>query len=405
MISDFSRASTLNQHTLSAALDDTSDASAIWSQRLLHQVEATSRIGTWVWNLDTETIQWSAQMFRIFGLEVAQQPPTLQEMSRFFSVEGWQLTQEHIAKARETGQSYYLEVRFQPHASAWGWMRVHAEVMDRSDGTHGFLVGTCQDITQDRRLTKELEQSHTALRRMVLQVDRAQEEERRRIARDLHDDLQQNLAAIHMMAWQIEEYSTRAGLPAQALSKQLSKLVDATQDSVRRIVKDLRPHAIDQVGLLGALDMLANEFASQTQLRGQFRLASESEPSQDRETDPDIAICLYRIAQEGLNNIRKHAKASWFDIELYLGAGGQVALKISDDGRGITDNKALSSSAEGSIGVRERVRILGVTSQTGLISMRERVGILGGTLQLAARQPHGLELLVRLPNRYVPTMP
>ena len=379
--------SSILQQSLTADLEHVPEVPASWTSRLMPQVEAASRLGSWAWNLDTDVIQWSAQMFRIFGLEVGKTAPELQAMARFFSVDGWQRIQEHIAKARVTGQSYQLDVRFKPYGGTWGWCRVHAEIMDRSDGVQGFLVGTCQDITLERTLTHALNQSRSDLRRLVLKVEHAQEDERRRIARDLHDDLQQNLAAIRMMAWQIAQPEEGAARTAENLCGRLIDLVDETLASMRRVVKDLHPHALDRLGLASALEILARDFASQTRLKGEFRLGQGDDSIFHREVDPDVAICLYRIAQEGLNNIRKHARASWFEVKLHLDLEGRVVLRISDDGHGMVPLKKLDGSA------------------TGLLSMRERVKFFGGTLQIAARKPKGLELLVSLPYWHMPVMP
>lgn len=212
------------------------------------------------------------------------------------------------------------------------------------------------------------------------------EQERRHLARELHDELAQNLSAMSALAASIR---TTAEAEHPALAKEATRLSQASQAmmrSLRATLHDLRPPEIDDFGLKASLMALAHDQERRT--AGEFKVSLEIDDDVD-ELPPTAAPHIYRIAQEGLTNIAKHAHARNARITLGFrsepghSAGGAprwLALTIEDDGSGAADMDASRAGA-----------------QLGLIGMRERAMALGGQLEISRRPEHGFRLEAVIP--------
>jgi signal transduction histidine kinase len=203
-----------------------------------------------------------------------------------------------------------------------------------------------------------------SLRRVVA----GQELERRRLARELHDETGQALTSILLGLRSLEDFVD--GPDGRAAVADIRRLVVETLQDVRRLAVELRPKALDDFGLEAALERLAESFAEQTGLAVDFvaRLG-------DEQLHAEVATALYRIVQEGLTNVAKHAQARTVSV-LLTRKNGRVALVIEDDGRGFDPD----SPADG----------------FGLQGMRERVDLLGGSLQVESRAGAGTTLAVEV---------
>ncbi len=214
---------------------------------------------------------------------------------------------------------------------------------------------------QVRTARAELEASHAELRRLVAAQDQVQERERKRIARELHDDLQQTLAAIKMDALAIGQQLHREPAQATPMLAKIDELATAAIASTRRIVNDLRPQMLEELGLRPALETLAADFTQRTGIAVQC----DASPTDEGDADDDgvlssaVATCLYRVAQEALNNVGKHAAARQVRITLTHPADGRVRLRIADDGNGFANNGRRKRHSFGLVGMEERVRAIG----------------------------------------------
>lgn len=238
------------------------------------------------------------------------------------------------------------------------WIASHSYAPIRNGG--GLVAGavvSIRDNTELRRIAADLEASRAQLRRLVAALDEVQEQERLRIARELHDELQQSLAAIAMevgFARQEMPPDGRGGLALDRIDRSARSIIAAT----RRMIQDLRPVVLDELGLVAALAWQAREFTELTGIDCEFEMAELAAADEARLT-PRLAASLYRIAQEALNNVRRHSGAS--RVEVWLGSepGGGVRLRIRDDGRGqVVESTAAPGQPErfGLLGMRERAR-------------------------------------------------
>jgi PAS domain S-box-containing protein len=237
-------------------------------------------------------------------------------------------------------------------------------------------VATARDVTAQLAAQQELEHSRDALRNLVGALDRSLDDERRRISRELHDDLQQTLAAIGM---ECAAASHLAPSPQAALQDALRRIESLSRNalrSTRRIIADLRPQLLEELGLAAALCNMADMHAR----RYHMHCKVEVEDDFDSRALPDrVATCLYRVAQEALHNIAKHAGATQACIRLHMAGVRGVRLEIHDDGRGFGD--AAASGRKG----------------FGLLGMSERVHALRGSLRLHSKPGGGAVVEVELP--------
>ncbi|MCX6028317.1 MAG: PAS domain S-box protein [Chloroflexi bacterium] len=240
----------------------------------------------------------------------------------------------------------------------------------------GYVNLYGRDVTERRQTEEMIRAANEQLRRLAQQVITAQEDERRRLSRELHDEAGQALTAL-----KINLELVRADLPAgaDALGQRLEDavaLTGATMEQLRGLAQDLRPPALDAVGLGPALDDLCRGFARRTGLRVAY--AGAELPAL-----PDaVNISLYRFLQEALTNVARHASARQVDVTLQSDAE-TVSLTVADDGKGFERAAATSPSQPAGL---------------GLLGMRERIELVGGRLQVESTPGRGARLTAHIPR-------
>jgi two-component system sensor histidine kinase UhpB len=290
------------------------------------------------------------------------------------------LCEELLAGARE---QFSLEKRFVAKNGALTWGRITVMLIRGSDGAPHHFTSLVEDITDRRRSeARELQEERALLeatrklQALTRRLVEAEELQRRRIAGELHDRVGQNLSALNinldialgMLAGAQPELKLRL---ADSLS-----LVDGTLQTIENLMAELRPPLLDEYGLAAALGLHVKEFSKRHGVRVEVRDLEEV----GRGLRPEVAIALFRIAQEALVNVAKHAEARHVRIVLAKQDNGAV-LSITDDGQGFD--------------VRER---LAHRTRWGVTTMQERAAALGGQLYLESAPGTGTTVRVTVPD-------
>ena len=222
----------------------------------------------------------------------------------------------------------------------------------------------------------ELRESEAKLRFYLRQIIRAQEDERKRIARELHDDTAQALVILSRRLDGLNAYRTQLPQSVVQRLEELLSLADDILQGVRRFSHDLRPAVLDDLGLVPALESLtANLLEEGT--RAEFRMLG------DRQSlSPEVELTLFRITQEALRNVQKHAQASKASVQVEFG-DARVRITVRDNGSGFSPPEGMNSLAE--------------VGKLGLIGMRERAQLIGGTLQIQSQLGSGTVVTVDVP--------
>ncbi|HET9978478.1 MAG TPA: PAS domain S-box protein [Burkholderiaceae bacterium] len=241
------------------------------------------------------------------------------------------------------------------------------------------VIVMTRDVSDLRRVQRELERSHTDLQRLMSAQGRVQEEERRRIARELHDDLQQKLAAILMNLSAARRQGRRESPAAQGALAAADELAAAAIESTRRIVNDLRPQVLDDLGLVPALQALAQGFSRGSGVA--CRVQAEAAAAERAAVSTDVATCLYRVAQESLTNVAKHSQATEVRIELETGGERDLVLRVRDNGLGMALESRRKSDSFGLLGMEERLHRVG-----GRLEVHSLAGV-GTTVEARVPMP------------------
>jgi two-component system sensor histidine kinase UhpB len=246
-----------------------------------------------------------------------------------------------------------------------------------------LLIEGEQRLAQSRLAEVEARQQAVFARRRELEMRRlvkvrieAREAERRRLARDLHDDLGQSLAAIKI---RLETCAAEfAGLDSHIADRieKVSRMLDAAQVSLRQIVVDLRPPLLDELGLVRSLEALVEDFEGAHQIACQLVVT----PPNATLADP-YATAVYRIVQESLTNVARHAQAKQVEVELRIGPES-IGLRVHDDGQAFNPKAPPRPGAAGLVGMRERIEELG--GRFGVDSAQGRGTTVSTTLPTAA---------------------
>jgi PAS domain S-box-containing protein len=271
-----------------------------------------------------------------------------------------------------SGQVNASILRIVTKQGAVRWMRnLNKPVWDPAQSRVMRLIGAAQDITERKQAEEALRESRERLQALSRQLIAAQENERRRLAHELHDEIGQSLTAISI---HLQAARSAAGESAQPRLREALAIVDQAIGQVRHLSLDLRPSVLDDFGLEAALRWYADRQIRLTGLdiRLDINLGAHRLPA-------ELETTCFRIAQEALTNVLRHARARRVWIEMQRREA--VELTVRDDGAGFDPRAARQRSAEG--------------ASFGLPGMQERVELLGGELTVESRPGHGTSIRVR----------
>jgi len=362
------------------------------SREDLKRAQAVAHTGNWRLDVRRNELLWSDENHRIFGIPEATPMTydtflsTVHPDDRAYVHEKW--------SAGLRGESYDIEHRIVVGDTV-KWVRERAELDFDKEGMLWGGFGTTQDITERKRAeedlrqrtlelqqltetlerrvkerTTELEKANEALRHLSSKLLSGQEDERKRIAGDLHDTIGSCLAAIK---FKVEMTLEQIGKTPNVVTESLNTIIPVVQEGIeecRRMQQDLRPSMLDDLGLLPALSWFCRSF--QTIYSG-IRIEQEIDLQED-DIPQILKIVVFRVIQEAMNNVAKHSKADLVHFSLRK-RDERIALVLQDNGRGFSPEKINS----------QRAAVKGL----GLTSMRERAGLSGGSFDIESVEGKG----------------
>ncbi|MFT4552075.1 MAG: signal transduction histidine kinase [Chlamydiales bacterium] len=235
--------------------------------------------------------------------------------------------------------------------------------------------------TQQSKLIEKLQESETRLRSLSKKIILLQEEERKRIAREIHDELGQLLVVLKIdLSMLKKEHPSLCQNPGETLA-QMEETLETSIQSVRKIATNLRPSLLDNLGLTAAMDWQIKEIKKHIDMDIQLKFDLSADTY-----EPHIATTFFRIFQEGLTNVVKHADASSVHISL-LNRNDALTLKIQDNGKGLNSKEIKKNNSFGLIGIQERISDLGGSMEINNTSPAEGVC-------MTVRLPHGKSTFV-----------
>jgi len=348
-----------------------------FSQTQLAEAQRLAHVGSFDWNLRSNAVTWSDELYRIFGLQpgevnVAGDAISLihpEDRDLVFS------TVMSSVKSKEPYSFYYRILR------ADGDERIvfsRGHIVSDEDSEPIRVFGATQDVTELKQAEEQLKITSEQLRALSARLQSAREEEATRIARELHDELG---AALTSLKWDLEaadETISESGDQSQLqeLRKKIESmmtLTDTTINTVRRISSELRPIALDDLGLTEAIEWQARQFQERTGIIVECECALEN-----LGLSREHSTATFRIFQEALTNILRHAQATTVHIQMKE-EDGEIILTISDNGRGIKEDEQSGQRT------------------LGLLGMRERAHLIGGTIEITGSDGKGTLVTVRIP--------
>lgn len=327
------------------------------SEADLAHAQALAQMGSWTLDLKSDQMTWSAETRRLLELAQAVVPPRLGAFLSPLLREDRRVFRAAAARCVGTGVPARLEFGLRLSGTGTRWAHFILQPMATDRGT---LRGTIMDVTERKRALEMQRENAAQIRDLLRRLVYAQETERRRFSADLHDLVGQSLSVLGMGIETIRSLLP-GSLPekAEQTFTQMGGLLKETMGAVREVMSDLRPPLLDDYGLYAALDWHAQQMESRTGLRVQFG-GEKIEPRPPAE----VEVALFRIAQEALINVAKHAGASQAQISL-SSAPGRIRLVVEDDGRGI----GVAANDSETLG-------------WGMAVMRERAAAVGGAMRV-----------------------
>lgn len=272
----------------------------------------------------------------------------------------------------EAFKSWTTELEFFRKDGSTLWTESKVTVLRSSQGRPIGFIGIVRDITERKRAEEVLRRSESQLRLLSQRIIEVQEEERARIARELHDQLGQELVALKIELVSLAE--RLAGVPPlRDRARAMLGLVGQLDATSHRIAVSLRPDILDELGLVKAIQWYAEDFERRSGISCPVE-APVDEPELPRQT----ATCAYRILQEALTNVWKHSGASQAKIRIGV-SNNMVSVSVSDNGVGL-DLKRLSDGPS-----------------LGMLGMRERASLVGGKISMRRSRGKGLRVVANLP--------
>ena len=312
------------------------------SEERLQLVSRATNDAVWDWDFESDELWWGEAFHALFGYAGHEVEPRIESWHNRIHPDDRERVINGVRAAIDGGEIFWSdEYRFRRKDGAYAQIYDRGHVIHDADGRPVRMVGSMMEVSERRR-------TEAQLRNLAARLEAIREEERTRIAREIHDEVGQALTALKMdLAWLAKKIPAR-GMPVRRKLVGMEGVIDATMDALHRILAELRPGVLDDLGLPAAIRWLADEFKRRTEITCTVHMTG-GEPG----LDSGQATAVFRILQEALTNVARHAKARRVEVRLHV-LPTAFELVVADDGRGITPEELQATGTLGILGMRER---------------------------------------------------
>lgn len=350
------------------------------SERRLADAQTIAHLGSWEWDVVADRVTWSDELYRIFGLSPLEWEPSYAGYLARVHADDRERVRAIIEGALAARRSFRFECRFIRPDGSVGTEEARGDVVLDDAGRPARMIGIALDVTERARAEHIADESRRRLQTLSERLLEVQETERRAIARELHDEIGQALTALKLDL----ESARRSPTPLEAaMALEDAVLVaDRTLETIRRLTHELRPSVLDDLGLAAAARWYTDRAARRAGLQSDVRV----DLPRDR-LAPSLETACFRIIQEALTNVARHAAARTVIIELRA-SDGRLLLSVQDDGRGFDVPAAWRSAVAG--------------ASLGLLGMQERVNLAGGEFCIDSAPGRGSTITASFPLAATP---
>lgn len=336
------------------------------SEQRLRLAQWAARIGTFDVNLQTGVDIWTPETEALYGLVPGGFGGTLIAFENLVHPDDRQRIADLNREMMRTGQPAEAEWRVIWPDRSVHWIAGRGQVLMDESGEPSRLLGVNIDIT-------ERKQAEEALAGMTRKLIEAQEQERARIGRDLHDDINQKLALLAIEIEQLREHTPEAAAKTRTGLTKIKDRIRALGADVQSLSHQLHSPQLQILGVVVAIRGFCREFAEHQNVTVNF-----THDNIPKALSHEVSLCLFRVLQEALHNAAKHSKARHYEVSLDRSAS-EIHLTVSDSGTGFNPEAAMSGGG------------------LGLVSMRERVRLINGAIAIDSSPQHGTSIRVRVP--------
>jgi PAS domain S-box-containing protein len=323
------------------------------SEDNLNMAQYIAKTGSWEFNMQTNELKWSKELYRIFELENTPSDQLYEAYRQKFHPEDVSKLDAMMQQAMENKRGYTYQHRIIDNNGNVKHILGIGEVILSENGELIGLKGTGQDITDIIKAEEKLQSSYKQIKQLVTHLQDIREQERTNMAREIHDELGQQLTGLKMyISWLNKKVLNQEPDIKEKFNAAI-ELIEDTIKSVRKISMDLRPSMLDDLGLLAALEWQSNEFEKRSGINTEFINQTEN-----RDIPARLKTGLFRIYQESLTNVARHADAKKIVSSLKFDKNNLV-LTITDDGKGFAFKNIESKKTLGLFGMKERTMEMG----------------------------------------------
>ncbi len=351
------------------------ESALIDTRAILTTAQDMAHLGSWSFDIASNEMYCSDEIFAICGESPQSVSPSIALAHHYVHPDDREQSEAEFTRCLLERCDYKYEKRILRRDGTVRTIRAWNRTVVDATGQPVRLIGSWLDITEHREAEKVLRQTQESLRKLGAHQEYIKENERKRIAREIHDELGAILTGIKAYQAVAINQVSRYGIPPFHSLAEANRLANEAIGTVRRVITDLRPSVLDELGIWSAIEWVAERITVRAGLSLNLQI---DDHIIDSKLDAERSIALFRIVQEALTNVQRHARATHVSLQI-LCTDDALHIDISDNGIGVSAEQVDQQES------------------WGLLGMRERIGHFGGTLHISGIPDRGTTVSVLMP--------